>query len=74
MEQNSVAERKFQTLGDVARSLLLTSGLDAYYWTFAYDHACLLSNAMPTVPDAMMTAPFHLHTLSYLGVTLTTRN
>ena len=47
-EQNAVAERKFQVLGDVARSLLLTSGLDAYYWPFAYEHACLLSNVMPT--------------------------
>ena len=47
-EQNAVAERKFQTLGDVARSLLLTAGLDAYYWPFAYEHACLLSNVMPT--------------------------
>ena len=47
-ENNAFAERKFQTLADIARSLLLTAQLDAQYWYFAWEHACLLSNIMPT--------------------------
>ena len=35
-------------MADIARSLLLTAQLDAQYWYFAWEHACLLSNVMPT--------------------------
>ena len=47
-ESNGFAERKFQTLADVARALIHTADLDNVYWPYAWEHACLLSNVMPT--------------------------
>ena len=43
-QQNGVVERKNRTLEDMARTMLLSSGLPHHYWAQAVDTACYIIN------------------------------
>jgi hypothetical protein len=45
--QNGMAERPNQTLGQMVRCLLHSSGLGPEYWLFAIQHAIYLKNRLP---------------------------
>jgi len=47
-QQNGVAERLNRTLQDMARCLMLQSGLTASFWTDAIATACYIRNRCPT--------------------------
>ena len=46
-EQNGMAERPNQTLGQMTRCLLHSSGLDDRYWSHAILHAVYIKNRLP---------------------------
>jgi len=56
-ELNGLAERTNRTLGEMARALLIQSGLTDGYWTEAYSTACYIRNRVGTKALGGMT-PF----------------
>ena len=47
-QQNGVAERANRTIGELARCLMIQSGLPDIYWPEAWRHAVYLINRLPT--------------------------
>jgi dUTP pyrophosphatase len=69
--QNGLAERPNQTLGQMVRCLLHSSGLGPEYWSFAITHAIYLKNRLPHT--AVNTTPYQAYTgkrptLKYLRI------
>ncbi|MBW0478108.1 hypothetical protein O181_017823 [Austropuccinia psidii MF-1] len=53
-QENGEAERLNRTLGDMARSMMLESGMPDRFWHFAYASACFMHNWLPNsrCPDS----------------------
>ena len=58
--QNGMAERPNQTLGQMVRCMLHSSGLGPEYWSFALTHAVYLKNRLPHA--AINTTPYYRYT------------
>jgi len=58
--QNELAERQNQTLGDMMRSLLDSTGLGREYWSWGLIHAVYLKNRLPH--QATNTTPHEAYT------------
>ena len=46
-EQNGLAERPNQTIGQMTRCLLHSAGMEDKYWSYALQHAVYLKNRIP---------------------------
>ena len=61
--RNSIAERKFRTLGEMAKAILFDSSLPPNFWGYAYLTANYLRNRIPiTTGDGITKTPYELWT------------
>ena len=56
--QNGLAERKWQTISRMARSLLTDKKIPRSFWFWAIRHATRLSNIFPVKYEGTLTTPF----------------
>ena len=62
-QRNAIAERKFRTLGEMAKAMLYDSSLPKTFWGYAYLNATYLRNRVPiTTCDGITKTPYELWT------------
>jgi histone deacetylase 1/2 len=62
-QRNAIAERKFRTLGEMAKAMLYDSSLPKNFWGYAYLNATYLRNRIPiTTCDGITKTPYELWT------------
>ena len=62
-QRNSIAERKFRTLGELAKAMLFDSSLPKHFWGYAYLTATYIRNRVPTTTcDGVTKTPHELWT------------
>jgi hypothetical protein len=62
-QRNPIAERKFRTLGEMAKAMLYDSSLPKTFWGYTYLNATYLRNRIPiTTCDGITKTPYELST------------
>ncbi len=63
-QRHAIAERKFRTLGEMAKAMLYDSSLPKNFWGYAYLNATYLRNPIPitTCDDGITMTPYELWT------------